>query len=170
VDNAPEPATVEPARAEPASVAERTARIRRGTARLCLLLGWSPLHEVALPNGRRADILALQPNGDFTAIEIKSGARDFLADHKWPEYRDWCDALCFAVDPDFPQHLLPDQAGLIVAAPDGACLLRAPPPHRLPPPRRRLLTRDFARLAAARLAALEDPQGLADLRHALRAE
>jgi len=149
---------------------ERAARIRRATARLCLLLGWAPLHEVTLPNGRRADILALKPGGDFVAIEIKSGPRDFLTDHKWPEYRDWSDALCFAVDPDFPQPLLPEAVGLIVAADDSACLLREPPAHRLPPARRRLLTLRFATLAATRLAAREDPPGFAALRAALLVE
>ena len=42
---------------------ERAFAIRRATARLCLRLGWAPLHEVALPNGRRADILALRAAG-----------------------------------------------------------------------------------------------------------
>ena len=60
--------------------AERTLLIRRAAARLCLRLGWSPLHEVRLANGRRADILALQPNGGFVCIEVKSGLRDYLTD------------------------------------------------------------------------------------------
>ena len=93
------------------SFPERAAAIRRASARLCIRLGWAPLHEVPLPNGRRADILALQPDGCFACIEVKSGLRDFLTDTKWHEYRGYCDALFFAVDPDFPQHLLPDDAG-----------------------------------------------------------
>src|SRR5579872_5362776 len=93
---------------------ERALAIRRAAARLCLRLGWAPLHEVALPNGRRADILALRPDGGFTCIEVKSGPRDFLVDQKWPEYRDFADALFFAVDIDFPQALLPPDTGLIV--------------------------------------------------------
>ena len=59
---------------------ERTLLIRRAAARLCLRFGWSPLHEVRLANGRRADILALQPNGGFVCIEVKSGLRDYLTD------------------------------------------------------------------------------------------
>ena len=35
---------------------------------------------MTLPNGRRADILALRPDAGFVCIEVKSGARDFLAD------------------------------------------------------------------------------------------
>src|ERR1700712_793545 len=93
---------------------ERAAAIRRATSLLCLQLDWSPLHEMVLPNGRRADIMALRPDGGFVCIEVKSGARDFLVDSKWPEYRQYSDALCFAVDADFPQDLLPEDAGLIV--------------------------------------------------------
>mgnify|MGYP000591366559 CR=1 FL=1 len=33
-----------------------------------LRLGWAPLHEVRLANGRRADILALQPGGGSHAV------------------------------------------------------------------------------------------------------
>lgn len=154
---------------DPAAPA-RTARIRRAAARLCGQLGWAPLHEVILPNGRRADILALRPDGGFACIEVKSGPRDFLADSKWPEYRGYCDALYFAVDVDFPQALLPQDAGLLVAWEDSAELLREAPAHPLAPSRRRALLHRFARLAAGRLAVLEDPGGAAMLRAALLAE
>lgn len=155
---------------EPTSFPERSALIRRATARLCLRLGWMPLHEVPLPNGRRADILALRPDGDFMCIEIKSGPRDFLTDQKWPEYRDFSDALFFAVDADFPHVLLPEETGLIVSAGLEADLLRDAPSHRLASARRRALTQRFATLAAGRLAMLEDPAGAIDLRAALRVE
>lgn len=149
---------------------ERALAIRRATARLCGRLGWAPLHEVPLPNGRRADILALRPDGCFICIEVKSGMRDFLTDLKWPDYRDFSDALYFAVDPDFPQELLPAETGLIVAAGLEADLLRDAPTHPLPGARRRALLQRFAMLAAGRLAALDDPAGTADLRAALRVE
>ena len=155
---------------EPVSFPERAALIRRATARLCLRLGWVPLHEVPLPTGRRADILALRPDGDFMCIEIKSGPRDFLTDQKWPDYRDFADALFFAVDADFPHALLPEETGLIVSAGLEADLLRDAPSHRLASARRRALMQRFAVLAAGRLAMLEDPAGTADLRAALRVE
>ena len=82
---------------------------------------------MTLPNGRRADILALRPDGGFVCIEVKSGPRDFLVDAKWPDYRDYADALFFAVDADFPQDLLPAEVGLIVAAGLEAELLRDAP-------------------------------------------
>jgi hypothetical protein len=152
------------------SFPERALAIRRATARLCRRLDWAPLHEVPLPNGRRADILALRPDGGFVCIEVKSGARDFLVDLKWPDYREFADALFFAVDTDFPQALLPAEIGLIVAAGIDAELLRDAPTHPVAPARRRALLQRFAVLAAGRLGALEDPGGVADLRAALRVE
>ncbi len=162
-------ARVSPGQPLPAAP-DRTRAIRRAAARLCLALGWTPLHEVRLPNGRRADILALRPDCGFACIEVKSCAADFLADAKWPEYRDYADALLFAVDAAFPQSLLPQDVGLIVACDGQADLLRDAPAHPLAPPRRRALLHSFARLAAARLCALEDPQGVAEAQAALMVE
>ncbi len=153
-----------------AGAPERTLVIRRATARLCLRLGWAPLHEVPLPSGRRVDILALRPDGSFACIEVKSCARDFLTDLKWQDYRAFADALFFAVDADFPQALLPAETGLIVAAGLEADLLREASAHPLAGARRRALLHRFALLAAGRLAGLEDPAGVADMRVALRAE
>jgi hypothetical protein len=149
---------------------ERALGIRRATARLCLRLAWAPLHEVNLPNGRRADILALRGDGGFVCIEVKSGLRDFLTDQKWWEYREFCDHLFFAVDVDFPSDLLPEETGLIVVADQTAELIREAPEHKLPPARRTALLRRWALLAGSRLAVLEDPAGVADLRASLRVE
>lgn len=155
---------------EAISFPERSFAIRRATGRLCARLGWAPVHEVPLPNGRRADILALRPDGGFACIEVKSGVRDFLTDAKWPEYRAYSDTLYFAVDDAFPLELLPPDTGLIVACDGAAEILREPPLHALTGTRRRSLLHRFASLAALRLAALDDPAGMADLRVALRAE
>jgi hypothetical protein len=152
------------------SLPERAYAVRRAAFGLCLRLAWAPVHEVPLPNGRRADILALRPDGGFACIEVKSGPRDFLTDFKWPEYRDFCDALFFAVDADFPSGLLPDEAGLIVCHEGEAELLRDAPSHPLAPARRRALLHRFATISATRLAGLEDPAGTAALRAALRVE
>lgn len=163
------------------SLPENSLAIRRAAARLCGQLGWAVLHEVPLANSRRADILALRPDGGFACIEVKSGPRDFLTDCKWRDYRAYCDALYFAVDERFPRALLPEDTGLIVACVGWqsdtgpqflheAELLREAPVHPLSPPRRRTLTHRFATLAASRLALLEDPAITASLRAALRAE
>jgi len=149
---------------------ERTEAIRRAAARLCVTLGWSALHEMPLPNARRADLLALDRDGCFACIEVKSGARDFLADAKWPDYRAFCDALFFAVDTDFPQSLLPADAGLIVAHDGMADIVRDAPRHPLPPARRRALLHRFAHLAAGRLMAVQDPAAAVEARAALSPE
>jgi hypothetical protein len=152
------------------SFPERSLAVRRATARLCGRLGWAPAHEVPLPNGRRADILALRPDGGFVCVEVKSGPRDFLTDTKWPDYRDFCDALYFAVDDAFPLDLMPAEVGLIVASAGAAEIVREAPTHPLASARRRGLLQRFAWISALRLAALEDPAGAADLRAALRAD
>lgn len=149
---------------------ERSLAVRRGAARLCVQMGWSPVHEVPLPNHRRADILALRPDGGFVCIEVKSGVRDFQTDNKWPEYRAYSDALFFAVDADFPLALLPPDTGLIVACGPEAEMLRDAPAHPLAPARRRVLMQRFATVAAQRLAWLEDPGAMNGVRMALRSE
>lgn len=151
-------------------VPARTLAVTRAAMRFCALRGWAPVEQVPLPDGRRADILALQPTGDFVILEVKSCARDYLSDAKWPDYRAWCDRLYFAVDLDFPQDLLPEDAGLVVAEDRDAALLRDAPEHRLAPARRRSLLHRYAMLAGGRLAALSDPAGAAELRAALRLE
>lgn len=116
---------------------ERSMAVRRAAARLCVQMGWSPVHEVPLPNHRRADILALRPDGGFVCIEVKSGVRDFQTDGKWPEYRAYSDALFFAVDGDFPLAVLPPDTGLIVTCGLEAEMLRdgpAAPSGTRPPP------------------------------------
>ena len=154
----------------PLSPAVRTNAICRAAARFCARRGWAPVTEMPLPNGRRADILALLPDGGFAVIEVKSCARDFLSDGKWPEYRDFCDQLYFAVDLDFPQALIPEEVGLLVTEGPDATRLRKAPLHPLAPARRRSLLHRYAVTAAGRLAALQDPAGAAELRAALRVE
>jgi hypothetical protein len=141
------------------AAALRTASVTQGAARLLVALGHAVLREVGLPHGRRADLLALGPDDSFLIVEVKSHARDFLSDTKWHEYRDYCDRLFFAVDPEFPRALLPDDAGLLVADLYGGAVLREAPVHPLAPSRRRALLLRFARLAAGRLEGLVDPAG-----------
>ena len=76
---------------------ETTLAVTRGAARLLVALDYAPLGEVCLPNGRRADLMALGPKGEIFIVEVKSGVDDFRVDLKWPEYRPYCDAFAFAV-------------------------------------------------------------------------
>ena len=129
---------------------ETTLSVTRGAARLMVDMGYAPLLEVGLPNGRRADVMALGPRGDIVICEVKSGIEDYRVDRKWGEYGPYCDAFYFAVAPEFPAGVLPDEPGLIVADGFGGAVVREAPPAPLAPARRRALTLAFARLGALR--------------------
>lgn len=129
---------------------ETTQAVTRGAARLLAALGYAPLAEVCLPNGRRADLMALGPRGDLAIVEVKSGPQDYLTDRKWGEYLAFCDSYYFAVAPEFPRELLPQEPGLIVADGFGGAILRDAPATPLAPARRKALTLAFGRLAAMR--------------------
>lgn len=134
----------------------RSAEICRGTLRLLGQMGYFGLTEMTLANHRRADIAAIGPGGDIWMIEIKSSVQDFKSDTKWREYMDFCDRLTFAVWDDFPQALIPPEAGLIVADAFYGAVIREAPETRLVPARRKAVTLRFARLAAARLTGFTD--------------
>ena len=129
---------------------EITQAVTRGTARLLAALDYAPLAEVTLPNGRRADLMALSRKGSIFIVEVKSGLEDFRTDAKWGEYLPYCDAFAFAVAPEFPRHVLPEEPGLIVADCFGGAVLREAPAAPLAGARRKALTLAFARLAALR--------------------
>jgi hypothetical protein len=129
---------------------ETTLNVTRGAARLFADLGWAPLLEVGLPNGRRADVMALGPKGQIAICEVKSGIEDFRTDRKWGEYLEYCDHYYFAVAPEFPREILPEGPGLIVADGFGGAVLSEPPVAPLAGARRKALTLAFARLAALR--------------------
>lgn len=131
--------------------------ICRGVVRLLAAHGLAAISEVPLPNGRRADVIGVAPDGAIWAVEIKSCLEDFRADRKWPEYRDYSDRLFFAVLPAFPLDVLPGEAGLIVADRYGGEILRPAPEHRLVAPRRKAMTLRIARTSASRLSVLFDP-------------
>ncbi len=129
---------------------ETTTAVTRGAARLFVALGFSPLLEVGLPNGRRADIMALGPRGEIAIAEVKSGLDDYRTDRKWGEYLPYCDAFFFAVSPEFPLEILPAEPGLIVSDAFDGAVVREAPDTRLVGARRKALTLAFGRLAALR--------------------
>src|SRR5258708_24119220 len=124
------------------------AAICRGVCRMLAELGYATLTEVTLATGRRVDVMALGRRGEILVVEIKSSVADFRADHKWQDYLEFCDRFAFAVGPEFPQALLPEAVGLMVAAPYDAQVLRDGPPSPLPAaPRTHLMLR-FAHVAS----------------------
>ena len=133
---------------------ETTSAVTRGAARLFVGLGYAPLLEVGLPNGRRADIMALGPRGQIAIVEVKSSVDDFRVDRKWHEYAPYCDAFFFAVAPEFPRQILPEEPGLIVADAFDGAVLREAPASPLVGARRKALIVAFGRLAAMRAMGL----------------
>ena len=53
--------------------------------------------EVPLPNGRRADMMAIDAKGPLTIVEIKVAKADLVGDCKWTDYLDYCDHFYWAV-------------------------------------------------------------------------
>ncbi|MFV3074297.1 MmcB family DNA repair protein [Niveispirillum fermenti] len=146
-----------PGVALPRPASDPAAAITRGVRRMLAERGIRGLVEFPLANGRRADILALADDGEVSIVEVKSSVVDFRTDQKWPEYLEFCDRFYFAVDPHFPQELIPAGCGLIVADAFGAEVLRPAPLARLAGARRKALTLRVAQVAMARLHRVEDP-------------
>ncbi len=137
---------------------DTAALLSRGLVRFHADLGQHCLSEFTLRSGRRADLICLDAQGGISIIEIKSSVEDFRSDHKWPDYLEYCNRFYFAVPADFPQALIPEDQGLLVADAYGASLIRAAQDRPLNAARRRAVTLRFARLAARRLTGLLDPE------------
>jgi hypothetical protein len=138
------------------------AEVARGVTRLFCRQDLFAVCEMPLPNGRRADLMAIDAKGGLTIVEIKVAKADLLGDGKWRDYLEYCDRFFWAV----PAHLahileeeryLPAEAGLIVADRYDAAVIRDAAPRALPPARRKSEVLRFARRAARRLSAQVDP-------------
>jgi len=138
---------------------ETALAVARGTGRLLLSLGFSCVSELSLASGRRADIVALDGNGEIWIVEIKSSVADFRTDQKWMDYRLHCDRLFFATTLEVPCEIFPPDTGLIVADAFGGSIMCEAPEHRLPAATRKSMMLRFAQAAALRLQALADPTG-----------
>jgi hypothetical protein len=142
---------------------DTTVAVTRGARRFLRACGFAVIGELPLPNGRRADLVALAPDGALRIIEVKSSRADFQADRKWTDYRDYCDRFYFAAPAELDTGLFPADAGLIVADAHGGMLTREAPILRLAPASRRAMLVRFGALAAERYCALafgEDAFGL----------
>lgn len=141
---------------------ETALMIARGVRRMLRARGFCSVTELPLLDGRRADVVALHGDGSLLVIEIKSSVADFRADRKWRDYAAHCDRLYFAISSNIPVEIIPADAGLIIADPYGAEILREPLPQRLAPATRRAVLLRFAQAAADRLHRLADPNGMSD--------
>jgi len=138
------------------------ADVTRGVTRLLCRHDLFAMCEVPLPNGRRADLMAIGARGELTIVEIKVSKADLLGDQKWADYLEYCDRFFWAVPQDLAHLLdetrfLPDHAGLMVADRYDAAVIREPSTRPLAPARRKAETLRFARRAARRLSAQIDP-------------
>ena len=131
--------------------------IARGTLRALRARGFAGTTELTLATGRRADIIAVNGTGEIWIVEIKSTILDFRADQKWPEYRAYCDRLLFAVAPEFPREILPEETGLIIADRFGGEIMRAAPHLPLAAARRKAMLIAISRAACLRMQTALDP-------------
>lgn len=135
----------------------------RGTRRLLWHQGWVSVPELTLPDGHRADLVALGPDGALLIVEIKVSATDLRQDRKWSAYADYADRFAWSVPPALGPMLeqprfAPDRCGLIVADRHEAVWQRDPPlESRLHASRRRVMLLAMARHAALRLHQMQDP-------------
>jgi len=96
------------------------AEVARGVTRLFCRQDLFAICEMPLPNGRRADMMAIDPKGGLTIVEIKVAKADLVGDGKWFDYLEYCDRFYWAVPPGLAgicegERFLPGEAGLIVA-------------------------------------------------------
>jgi hypothetical protein len=133
---------------------ETTRHVTRGARRYLRACGFAVIAELPLPNGVRADLVALAPDGSLRIVEVKSSIEDYRADRKWARYRDYCDRFYFAIPAELDATLFPGDAGLIIADAHGAMLAREAPGLRLAPASRKAMLVRFGALAAERYCAL----------------
>jgi len=136
--------------------------VARGVTRLLCRQDLFAVCEMPLPNGRRADLMAIDAKGGLTIVEIKVARADLIGDAKWLDYLDYCDRFFWAVPPHLARALgeeryLPAEAGLIVADRYDAAVVRDAALRPLAPARRKAELLRFARRAARRLSAQLDP-------------
>ena len=136
--------------------------VARGVTRLFCRRDLFAICEMPLPNGRRADMMAIDGKGGLTIVEIKVSKADLVGDAKWRDYLDYCDRFYWAVPAALAailehERFLPGEAGLIVADRYDAAVVREAQSRPLAPARRKAELLRFARRAARRLSAQIDP-------------
>jgi len=133
-------------------VPETTRLLTRGVCKLFQDLGFGTLTEFKLANGRRVDVMAIDRNGEFVIVEVKSTVADYRGDRKWQEYLAFSERFYFAVPAGFPVDMMPDDCGLIVADPYAAAVRRESMTRKLNTNRKRRQLIRFALAASSRLS------------------
>jgi len=141
----------------------RSAAVARGICRLLARNDIWCLAEMPLRNGRRADLMGIDPKGHILIVEIKTARADLLGDGKWPDYLDFCDRFYWGLAPELDRAVLegpdykPDCCGIIVADGYDAEIVRPAPTHPLAAARRRVEVERLARAALRRQLVAGDP-------------
>ncbi|MGC1271128.1 MAG: MmcB family DNA repair protein [Croceibacterium sp.] len=145
------------------SAARRSAAVARGICRLFARNDIWALAEMPLRNGRRADLMGIDPQGRIVIVEIKTARGDLLGDAKWPDYLDFCDRFFWGLPPELDRACLegpdfrPDCCGVIVADEYDAEILRPAPSQPLAAARRKVEVERLARAALRRQLVAADP-------------
>lgn len=148
---------------ERATLSSRSAAVARGICRLLARNDVWCLAEMPLRNGRRADLMGIDPKGHLIIVEIKTARADLLGDGKWPDYLEFCDRFYWGLAPELDRAVLdgpdyrPECCGVIVADEYDAEIIRPAPSHSLAPARRKLEVERLARAALRRQLVANDP-------------
>jgi hypothetical protein len=140
------------------------AAVARGICRLFARNDIWCLPEMPLRNGRRADLMGIDANGQLVIVEIKVARADLLGDAKWTEYLDYCDRFYWGLAPHLDRACIeapsfqPGRCGVIVADGYDAEILRPAATVQLAAARRKVETERLARAALRRQLGLIDPQ------------
>lgn len=143
---------------------ETAADVARGIKRLFARNDIWCVEEIALKNGRRADLMGVDARGQVVIVEIKVARSDLLGDNKWPDYLDFCDRFFWGVPPGLDRSPLegeayqPERCGVIVADGYDGEILRPAPLEPLAAARRKVQVERLARIAMRRNTALIDPE------------
>lgn len=154
-----------PARvASPLQFDSRALAVTRGICRLFARNDIWALSEMPLRNGRRADIMGIDPKGRIVIVEIKVARGDLLGDGKWPDYLEFCDRFYWGLPPELDRACLegpdfrPECCGVIVADEYDAEIVRPAPSQPLAAARRKAEVERLARAALRRLTVGADPE------------
>jgi len=143
--------------------ARRAHTVARGICRLFARNDIWCLAEMPLRNGRRADLMGVDPKGRIVIVEIKTARADLLGDGKWPDYLEFCDRSLWALPLELDRACLetadfrPECCGVIVADEYDAEIIRSAPSRPLAAARRKVEVERLARASLRRHLVSLDP-------------
>ena len=139
------------------------ASVCRGIQRLFARNDIWLMPEMPLRNGRRADLMGLDPKGRIVIVEVKVQRGDLLGDGKWTDYLDFCDRFYWGLPPQLDRNVLdgedyrPGCCGIVVADGYDGEIVRPAPLHPLAAARRKTEVERLARAALRRATVAVDP-------------